>query len=160
MKYFTHIIICLDHLHRVHTIDDLNKLRNSAMAQPCKAAMAARVGQGHLLDNFKDSRQPSLLSPRFRRVPVDGCHQNFAPRLLITRSNPSTKRSPNSHKNRPGQSAWTGRPRVFLAHFWPIFRGRAYLAIVIFCLLDCVAFSGRASLPIVGGLLSSRFPST
>jgi hypothetical protein len=41
------------------------------MAQPCKAAMAARVGLNHLLDNFKDSRWPSSLS-RFRRVPVDG----------------------------------------------------------------------------------------
>jgi hypothetical protein len=29
------------------------------MAKPCKAAMAARVGIGHLLDNFEDSRQPS-----------------------------------------------------------------------------------------------------
>jgi hypothetical protein len=59
MKYFTHIIICLDHLHRVHTIDDINKLRDSTMAQLCKAAMAARVGLGHLLDNFEDSRQLS-----------------------------------------------------------------------------------------------------
>jgi hypothetical protein len=42
------------------------------MAQPCKAAMAARVGLGHLLDDFEDSRRPSSLSPRFRRVLVDG----------------------------------------------------------------------------------------
>jgi hypothetical protein len=28
------------------------------MAQPCNAAMAARVGLGHLLDNFEDSRWP------------------------------------------------------------------------------------------------------
>jgi hypothetical protein len=42
------------------------------MAQPCKAAMAARVGLGHLLDNFEDSRRPSSLSPRFRRVLLDG----------------------------------------------------------------------------------------
>jgi hypothetical protein len=62
----------LDHLHRVHTVDDLNQLRNSAMAQPCKAAMASRVGLGHLLDYFEDSRRPSSLSPRFLRVPVDG----------------------------------------------------------------------------------------
>jgi hypothetical protein len=64
--------MCLDHLHRVHTIDDLNWLRNSAMAQPCMAAMAARVGLGHLLDDFEDTRRSSSLSPRFRRVPVDG----------------------------------------------------------------------------------------
>jgi hypothetical protein len=42
------------------------------MAQPSKAAMVARVGLGHLLDDFEDSRRPSSLSPRFRRVPVDG----------------------------------------------------------------------------------------
>jgi hypothetical protein len=42
------------------------------MAQPCKAAMAVRVGLDHLLDNFEDSRRPSSLSPRFRRVLVDG----------------------------------------------------------------------------------------
>jgi hypothetical protein len=110
------------------------------MAQPCKAAMAARVDLGHLLDNFEDSRRPSLLSPRFRRVPVDGCRRIFAPRLLITRSNPSPKQSPNHHKNGLSRSAWAGRPRVFLARFGPIFRGRASLAIVSFCLLDCVAF--------------------
>jgi hypothetical protein len=36
------------------------------MAQPCKAAMAARVGLGHLLDNFRtrDGRQlPPGASP-------------------------------------------------------------------------------------------------
>jgi hypothetical protein len=42
------------------------------MAQPCKAVMAAMVGLGHLLDDFEDSRRPSSLSPRFRRVLVDG----------------------------------------------------------------------------------------
>jgi hypothetical protein len=42
------------------------------MDQPCKAAMAARVDLGHLLDDFEDSRRPSSLSPRFRRVPVHG----------------------------------------------------------------------------------------
>jgi hypothetical protein len=42
------------------------------MAQLCKAAMAARIVLGHLLDDFEDSRQPSSLSPKFRRVPVDG----------------------------------------------------------------------------------------
>jgi hypothetical protein len=61
------------------------------MAQLCKAAMAARVGLGHLLDNFEDTPRPSSLSPRFRRVPVDGCRRIFAARLLIPRSNPSPK---------------------------------------------------------------------
>jgi hypothetical protein len=42
------------------------------MAQPCKAARAAKVGLGHLLDDFEDSRRLSSLSPRFRRVPADG----------------------------------------------------------------------------------------
>jgi hypothetical protein len=42
------------------------------MAQPCKAAMAARVGLGHLLDDFEDSRRLSSLSPRFCPVHVDG----------------------------------------------------------------------------------------
>jgi hypothetical protein len=42
------------------------------MDQPCKAAMAARIGLGHLLDNFEDSQRSSSLSPRFHRVPMDG----------------------------------------------------------------------------------------
>jgi hypothetical protein len=32
------------------------------MAQPCKAAMVARVGLGHLLDNFEDSAVVVALS--------------------------------------------------------------------------------------------------
>jgi hypothetical protein len=61
------------------------------MAQPCKATMVARVGLGHLLDNFEDSRRLSSLSPRFRRVALDGCRRIFVARLLIPRSNPSQK---------------------------------------------------------------------
>jgi hypothetical protein len=110
------------------------------MAQLCKAAMAARVGLGHLLDNFEDSRRPLSLSSRFHRVPVDGCRRIFAARLLIPRSNPSPKGGSNSHENGLGRSAWAGRPKDFLARFGPIFRGRASLAIVSFCLHDCVAF--------------------
>jgi hypothetical protein len=85
-------------------------------------------------------RLPSLLSPRFRRVPLDGCRRIFARRLLITRSNPSPKGGSNRRKNGPGWSDWAGLPMVFWAWFGPIFRGRASLAIVSFCLLDCVAF--------------------
>jgi hypothetical protein len=73
------------------------------MAQPCKAAMVARVGLGHLLDNFEDSRWSSSLSPRFRRVPVDGCRRIFAARLVIPRSNPSPKGGSNRHEN-----GWAG----------------------------------------------------
>jgi hypothetical protein len=51
--------MCLDHHHRVHTIDESNLLMNSAMAQPRREAMAARGGLSHLLDNFEDSRRPS-----------------------------------------------------------------------------------------------------
>jgi hypothetical protein len=47
------------HHHQVHTIDDLNYLQNSPMAQPRRAAMPARVGLDHLRDNFEDSRRPS-----------------------------------------------------------------------------------------------------
>jgi hypothetical protein len=62
------------------------------MAQPCKVAMAARVGLGHLLDDFEDSRWPSLLSPRFRRVPVDGWMWRPAEVETIYRQAPRAKR--------------------------------------------------------------------
>jgi hypothetical protein len=88
------------------------------MAQPCKAAMAARVGLGHLLDNFDDLRWPSLLSPRFCRVPVDGCRRIFAARLLIPRSNPSPKRARTATKmGRDGPPGPAGP-----GAFWPISR--------------------------------------
>ena len=45
--------MCLDHHRVVHTIDESNKLMNSAMAQPRSEAMAARGGLSHLLDNFR-----------------------------------------------------------------------------------------------------------
>jgi hypothetical protein len=110
------------------------------MAQRCKAAMVARVGLGNLLDNFEDSWRPSSLSPRFCRVPVDGCLQIFAARLLIPQSNPSPKGGSNRHENGLGRSAWADRLRGFLARLGPIFRGRASLAIVNVCIHDCVAF--------------------
>jgi hypothetical protein len=63
--------MCLDHHHRVHTIDESNLLMNSAMAQPRREAMIARGGLSHLLDNFEDSRRrhlPPVLALGFRRV--------------------------------------------------------------------------------------------
>ena len=60
--------MCLDHHHRVHTIDDSNLLMNSTMAQPRREAMVARSGLSHLLDNFEDlwwPSSPSGLGPRF-----------------------------------------------------------------------------------------------
>jgi hypothetical protein len=61
------------------------------MAQLCKAAMAARVGLGHLLDDFEDSRWPPSLSPRFRRVPVDGWMWRPAEADAINRQAPRAK---------------------------------------------------------------------
>jgi hypothetical protein len=62
------------------------------MAQLCKVAMAARVGLGYLLDDFEDSRRPSWLSPRFRRVPVDGWMWRSAEAETIYRQAPRAKR--------------------------------------------------------------------
>jgi hypothetical protein len=110
------------------------------MAQPCKAAMAARVGLGHHLDNFEDSRRPSSLSPRFRRVPLDGCHRIFAARPLIPRSNPS----PNG----------VSPPRKWLGPHGPTGQGlfgpfRAHLSQAGFS-CNCELFSSRLC-----GLLTS-----
>jgi hypothetical protein len=111
--------MCLDHLHRVHTIDDLNKLRNSAMAQPCKTAMVARVGLGHLLDDFEDSRWSSLLSPRFRRVPVDGWMWRPVEAETIYRQAPRVKGSTNRACSGLGRSAQAKWPRPISARFGP-----------------------------------------
>jgi hypothetical protein len=44
------------------------------MAQPCKVAMAARVGLGHLLDNFEDSRRSRRSLLGFAEfLWMDGC---------------------------------------------------------------------------------------
>ena len=51
-----HIIDVYGHHHRVHIIDGSILLMNSAMAQLCKEATAARIGLGHTLDNFEDLR--------------------------------------------------------------------------------------------------------
>jgi hypothetical protein len=45
------------------------------MAQSRTMVMVARVGLGHLLDNFEDSRRwhlPPVLASRFRRVVMNG----------------------------------------------------------------------------------------
>jgi hypothetical protein len=75
------------------------------MAQPGKAAMAARLGLGHLLDDFEDSRRPSSLSPRFRRVPVDGWIWRPAEAETIYRQAPRAKGSANRARSGLGRSA-------------------------------------------------------
>jgi hypothetical protein len=87
------------------------------MAQPCKVAMAARVGLGHLLDNLEDSRRPSSLSPRFRRVPVDGWMWRPAEAEAINRQAPRAKRG-----HEPGLE-WAGPVgpgRPAQAYFGPV----------------------------------------
>jgi hypothetical protein len=54
------------------------------MAQLCKAAMAARVGRGHLLDNFEDSRWLSSLSLGFAEfLWLNGCDGRRRQRQFI-----------------------------------------------------------------------------
>jgi hypothetical protein len=77
------------------------------MAQPCKAAMAARVGLGHLLDDFEDSWRPSSLSPRFRRVLVDGWMWRPTEAEAINGQAPRAKRG---SRTEPGVG-WANRPR-------------------------------------------------
>jgi hypothetical protein len=89
--------------------------------------MAARVGLGHLLDDFKDSRRPSSLSPRFRRVPVDGCRRIFATRLLILRSNPSPKGARTTTKMGQAGPPGSAGPGAFWPVSGPSFAGRLLL---------------------------------
>jgi hypothetical protein len=89
------------------------------MAQPCKVAMAARVGLGHLLDDFEDSRRPSSLSPRFHRVPVDGWMWRPAEAETIYRQAPRAKESTNRAQSGLGRSAQAGWPRPISARFGP-----------------------------------------
>jgi hypothetical protein len=91
------------------------------MVQPCKAAMAARVGLGHLLDDFEDSRRLSLLSPRFRRVPVDGWMWQPAEAETIYRQTPRAKGSANRARSGLSRSAQAGWPRPISAWFGPGF---------------------------------------
>jgi hypothetical protein len=90
------------------------------MAQPCKAAMAARVGLGHLLDDFKDSRRSSSLSPRFRRVPADGWMWRPTEVEAIYRQTPRSKGVVNRARNRPHRLPWANRPRPISAQFGPV----------------------------------------
>jgi hypothetical protein len=78
--------------------------------------MAARVGLGHLLDDFEDSRRPLSLSPRFRRVPVDGWMWRLAEAETIYRQAPRAKwgREPGPEWAGPVDP---GRPAQ--AHFGP-----------------------------------------
>jgi hypothetical protein len=79
--------------------------------------MAARVGLGHLLDDFEDSRRPSSLSPRFRRVPVDGWMWQPAEAETIYRQAPRAKggRDPG-----PKWAGLVGPGRPAQAHFGPV----------------------------------------
>jgi hypothetical protein len=88
------------------------------MAQPCKAAMAARVGLSHLLDDFEDSRRSSSLSPRFRQVPVDGWMWRPAEPETIYRQAPRAKRG---REPGPEWAGPVGPGRLSQAHFGPGF---------------------------------------
>jgi hypothetical protein len=79
--------------------------------------MVARVGLGHLLDDFEDSRRPSSLSPRFRRVPVDGSMWRPAEVETIYRQAPRAKMEREQGPEWAG-SVGPGRPAQ--AHFGPV----------------------------------------
>jgi hypothetical protein len=87
------------------------------MAQPCKVAMAARLGLGHLLDDFEDSRRSSSLSPRFCRVPVDGWMWRPAEAETIYRQAPREKRG---REPGPEWAGLVGPGRAAQAHFSPV----------------------------------------
>jgi hypothetical protein len=79
-----------------------------------------RVGLGHRLDDFEDSRRPSSLSPRFRRVPVDGWMWRPAAAEAIYRETPRSKGVANWTRNRLGRPVWVDRPRPISARFGPV----------------------------------------
>jgi hypothetical protein len=107
------------------------------MAQPCKAAMAARVGLGHLLDDFEDSRWPSSLSPRFRRVPVDGWMWRPAEPEEINRQALGQKGDVNRARSGLGKSAQAGRPRPIQPGSAPVSSPVASRVIPYLCALAC-----------------------
>jgi hypothetical protein len=85
------------------------------MAQPCKAAMAARIGLGHLLDDFEDSRRPAASSGCFSFVSaalwwMDGCggwqrQRQFIEERLCQRgrrTGPGTDQAGPLRPTRPG----------------------------------------------------------
>jgi hypothetical protein len=104
------------------------------MAQPCKAAMAARVGLGHLLDDFEDLRRPSSLSPRFRRVPVELWMWRPAEVETIYRQAPRAKggREPGLEWDGP-----VGPSRPAQAHFGLVSSPVASHVITYLCALAC-----------------------
>jgi hypothetical protein len=104
------------------------------MAQPCKAAMAARVGRGHLLDDFKDSRRPSSLSPRFRRVPVDGWMWRPVEVETIYRQSPRAKRG---REPGPKWAGPIGPGRLAQAHFGPGLLPGCFSRDPLLCALAC-----------------------
>jgi hypothetical protein len=106
------------------------------MAQPCKAAMAARVGLGHLLDDFKDSRRLSSLSPRFRRVPVDGWMWRPAEAETIYRQAPRAKGSANRARSGLGRPRPDG-PGPFSPGSAPVCSPVASRVIPYLCALAC-----------------------
>jgi hypothetical protein len=76
------------------------------MAQPCKTAMAARVGLSHLLDDFEDSRRPSLLLLGFAEfLWMDGCGGRRRQRQFIDKH-----LGQKGARTGPGVG-WAGRPR-------------------------------------------------
>jgi hypothetical protein len=79
------------------------------MAQPCKAAMAVRVGLGHLLDDFEDSRRPLSLSLGFAEfLWMDGCGGQRRKRQFIDK-HLGQKEDANRARSGLGRSAQAGR---------------------------------------------------
>jgi hypothetical protein len=114
------------------------------MAQPCETAMAARVGLGHLLDDFEDSRRPSSLSPRFRRVPVDGWIWRPVEAETIYRQAPRAKREREPSPEWSG-SAQAGRPGPFRPGSAPVFSPVASRVIPYLCALACAPLTSFPS---------------
>jgi hypothetical protein len=90
--------------------------------------MAARLGLGHLLDDFEDSRRLSSLSPRFRLVPVDGWMWRPTEAETIYRQAPRAK---GGREPGPEWAGPVGPGRPAQAQFgpvWPRFPPRLLLA--------------------------------
>jgi hypothetical protein len=81
--------------------------------------MADRVGLGHLLEDFEDSRWPSSLSPRFRRVPLDRWMWRPAVAKTIYRQTPRAKAGANRAWRGLGRLAQVSHPRPISAQFGP-----------------------------------------
>jgi hypothetical protein len=79
--------------------------------------MAARLGLGHLLDDFEDSRRLSSFSPRFRRVPVDRWMWRPAEAETIYRQAPRAK---GGRESDPEWAGPVGPGRLAQAHFGPV----------------------------------------